>query len=333
MTYRATATRPPASAGDPRPHGVLIVESSRAMAGMVAASLDAVDGIVCEVADSLAAAAARIATDPARFVVAVVGLSLPDAPHGEIVDVLQRAGLRVIVLTGHVDPSWRRRMFERGVADYVVKDSAAGVDYVVRAVARMYRNLDTQVLVVDDAQVFRDYAASLLAQHGYRTLTARDGQEGLEILAANPRIRVVVTDYLMPRLDGVGMVQEMRKRRTLDDLAIIAISESTEEGVLARFLKSGANDFLRKPFSVEEFYCRIDQNIDMLRAVLDARHLAERDFLTGLFNRRYFFERGARLHAQAARGAVPIVMAMIDIDHFKRVNDVHGHQAGDEYLA
>ena len=78
----------------------------------------------------------------------------------------------------------------------------------------------------------------------------------------------------MPRMDGVAMVQEMRKLRSADDLAVIALSETAEAGVLARFLKSGANDFLRKPFCVEELYCRIDKNIDMLRAVLDARRLA-----------------------------------------------------------
>ena len=206
--------------------------------------------------------------------VAVVFLSLADAPHGEIVDVLKQAGLRVIVLTGFLDEDRRVAMFSRGVADYVVKDNVADIEYVSRSVARVYRNLDSRVLVVDDTRTFREYASALLGQHGYQTLTACHGAEVLEILQANPDIRVVVTDCLMPRIDGVAMVQEMRKLRSADDLAVIALSETAEAGVLARFLKSGANDFLRKPFCVEELYCRIDKNIDMLRAVLDARRLA-----------------------------------------------------------
>lgn len=324
---------PSADAADSeRPHRVLVVEASRAMAGMVAASLDTIDGVVCDQATSLAAARRCVADSGARYFVAVCCLNLPDAPDGQIVDELQRAGLRVIVLTGHVDDSWRTRMFERGVADYVVKESVAGIEYVRRAVARMYANLDTCVLVVDDAQVFRDYASGLLAQHGYRTLTAADGAAGLEMLAAHPEIRLVVTDYMMPKLDGLAMVREMRKLRSADDLAVIAITESDRAGALARFLKSGANDFLRKPFCVEEFYCRIDQNIDMLRAVLDARRLAERDSLTGLFNRRYFFEHARRLHRRALDGDVCIVTAMIDVDHFKRINDTYGHSVGDRAL-
>ena len=313
-------------------HSVLLVENSRALASVVAASLNAIDGVDCVLATTLAGARREINADVSRFFVAVVCLNLADAPDGEIVDVLKEAGLRVIVLTGFLDDERRASMFGRGVADYVVKDNLAGIDYVSRAVARMHRNLDTRVLVVDDTRTFREYASGLLQQHGYQTLSARDGVEGLEILDAHPDVRVVVTDYLMPRMDGVAMVQEMRKLRSADDLAIIAISESAKAGVLARFLKSGANDFLRKPFCVEEFYCRIDQNIDMLRAVLDARRLANCDFLTGLYNRRYFFEHAGRLHDRAVAGEIGIIAAMIDIDHFKRINDTYGHHGGDEAL-
>jgi len=322
----------PARNGDAGPRSVLLVENSRALASAVVASLGVVEGIDVLLATTLAQACREIEQDPSRFFVAVVCLNLADAPDGEIVDELQRIGLPVIVLTGFLDDKRRTAMFERGVADYVVKDNMAGIEYVARAVARMYRNRNTKVLVVDDTRTFREYASSLLEQHGYRTVCARDGVEALETLKADTEIRVVVTDYQMPRMDGLAMVQEMRKVRSADDLAIIAMSNSTDAGVLARFLKSGANDFLHKPFGIEEFYCRIDQNVDMLQAVVDARRLANCDFLTGLYNRRYFFEHARRLHDQARAGDLRIFAAMIDIDHFKRINDTHGHHGGDEAL-
>ena len=328
----AKAQTTPIKADQSQATQVLLVEHSRALAGALLASLAEIDGIGCEPAGSLAEVRQLIEQGAERFLVAIACLNLPDAPNGEVVDLLQEAGLPVIVLTGDLDDSRRSRMFERGVADYVSKDSIASIDYVRRAVVRMHANRDARVLVVDDAKTFREYASGLLRQHGYQAVVAADALEGIEMLRSDARIRVVVTDYHMPNMDGLAMVREMRKLRSADDLAIIAISDSTESGVLARFLKSGANDYLRKPFGIEEFYCRIDQNIDMLRAILDARRLANCDFLTGLYNRRYFFEHAGRLYDRARSGGSGLLVAMIDIDHFKRINDTHGHHGGDEAL-
>jgi diguanylate cyclase (GGDEF)-like protein len=186
--------------------------------------------------------------------------------------------------------------------------------------------------VVDDSRAFREYLCGLLHQHGYATLDASDGVEGLECLRQNPDISLVITDYNMPRMDGLAMVAEMRKLRSHDDLAIIGVSDAAKQGILARFLKGGATDYLNKPFCVEEFYCRVDQNIDMLRVVQRARDAASRDFLTGLYNRRYFFEHAERLHRRALDGELRILVAMIDADHFKQINDNFGHQVGDEAL-
>jgi diguanylate cyclase (GGDEF)-like protein len=302
------------------------------MASAVAASLASIDGIECDIASSLAEALGLLDRQQDGYFVAVTCLNLPDAPDGEIVEALQQRGVRVIVLTGFIDEKWRRQMFELGVADYVLKDSLAGIDYVSRAVARMFANRDSCILVVDDSQSFRNYAAQLLRQHGYQVATAVDGADAIEQLASRSDIRLVVTDYEMPRMDGLRMVQEIRRQRSADELAIIAISDSGKPGILARFLKSGCNGFLHKPFCVEEFYCQVDQNIDILGAIADARRMANCDFLTGLYNRRYFFEHARGLHRRALNGDIGICAAMIDIDHFKRVNDTYGHHGGDVAL-
>lgn len=299
---------------------------------MLAAGLAGIDGVDCDVATTLHATRELLAGGAQAYFVAVCCLNLPDAPDGEVVDVLLRADLRVIVLTGFVDDGWRARMFELGVADYVVKEGVAGVEYVRRCVERMHANAGTGVLVVDDSRAFREYAGSLLRQHGYQSYSVADGEEALAFLQQHPQVRLVITDYTMPRMDGLALVRAIRQTRSADDLAVMAVSESAQAGVLASFLKSGANDYLRKPFCIEEFYCRVDQNIDMLRAVRDARHLANRDFLTGLYNRRYFFQHAVRQHERARAGEIRLLAAMIDIDHFKRINDRYGHHAGDEAL-
>ena len=320
------------SATSVEPKKVLLVEDSRAIASILKASIEALDAIECVVATSHAEAAQLLQSHPGGFFAAVLDLNLPDAPDGEVIDLVQPAGIPIIVLTANVDAARRAAMFERGVADYVVKDSLVGIEYVARLVNRLARNGSTRVLVVDDSRAFRQYLCGLLHQHGYATLDAADGVEGLEALCANPDVRLVITDYNMPRMDGLAMVAEMRKLRSHDDLAIIGVSDMAKQGILARFLKGGATDYLNKPFCVEEFYCRVDQNIDMLRVVQRARDAANRDFLTGLYNRRYFFEHAERLHRQAVSGELAILVAMIDADHFKRINDTFGHQVGDEAL-
>jgi diguanylate cyclase (GGDEF)-like protein len=311
---------------------VLLVEDSRAISMILTARIDAIDGLVCDAVTSYAAAEAVLAARAREYFVAVTDLDLPDARHGEIIDLVERHGLPIVVLTGTVDPAKRDAMYRRGVADYVVKDSLVGIDYVARLVSRMAHSQEATFLVVDDSRTFRGYMVSLLRAHGYPALTADDGEAGLAMLKAHPEINVVIADYNMPRMDGLQMVSEMRMLRSPDDLAIIAVSDSSKPDLLSRFLKHGASDYLHKPFAIEEFYCRIDQNVDMLRSVRRAMELANRDFLTGLYNRRYFFEHAGSLHQRARAGELKIALSMLDADHFKRINDHHGHQIGDEAL-
>ena len=111
-------------------------------------------------------------------------------------------------------------------------------------------------------------------------------------------------------------------------LSIIGSSNAAGPSQIARFLKHGASDFVAKPFSREEFFCRISQNIDNLELIGTLQDLATRDYLTGLPNRRQFFQAAS----QALSGAQPMSMAMLDIDHFKHVNDSFGHEGGDAAL-
>jgi diguanylate cyclase (GGDEF)-like protein len=94
----------------------------------------------------------------------------------------------------------------------------------------------------------------------------------------------------------------------------------------------GASDFLPKPFLREEFFCRVLQNLDILGYIETMREAAFRDYLTGLRNRKYFFERCPEMHLAAQAGGPPIAVAMVDVDHFKRVNDTYGHDGGDVAL-
>lgn len=322
-----------AKANQPRAgHKVLIVEDSKAIASLLRASIAEIEGVEHLLAEDLAGTKALLSRHAEEIFVAVLDLNLPDAPNGEAVEVVQALDIPVIILTGQVDDEKREALFRRNIADYISKGDLGGVGAAVKLVERIWYNREVQILVVDDSPSQRSLLCTLLHNHGYQTLQAENGQEGLALLRDNPAIRLVLTDHQMPVMDGLRMTSQIRRLRSADDLAIIAVSGAEEDALLPRYLKSGADDFLSKPFEIEEFYCRIDKNLDMLRYIAEARDAANRDYLTGLYNRRYFFSQAEPLHARAVRGEIELVAAMIDADHFKAINDTHGHQVGDQAL-
>ncbi len=152
------------------------------------------------------------------------------------------------------------------------------------------------------------------------------------MLEAHPDVALMLTDYAMPVMDGFELTAQARKLYGKERLAIIGISASEDKLISSQFLKNGANDFITKPYSYEEILCRVNQNLEMLEIIRINRDAATRDYLTRLYNRRYFFETGSPLHAAVKSRQHPLAAAMLDIDHFKKINDQYGHDCGDEVL-
>ena len=270
--------------------------------------------------------------DKNTFFVALLDLHLPDAADGRIVDYVISRGIPSIVFTGDVESEVRDRVWAKKVVDYVSKESPDSLDYLVSLVRRISLNKFVDILVVDDSQTVRNHLVRLLTAHEFIVHEADTGALALSILERHPEIKVVITDYFMPGMDGVELTRRIRRRRRKEELAVIGISAYGSTILSARFIKNGANDFLNKPFSSEEFYCRVTQNLEMLEYIQKLRETSIRDPLTGLYNRRHFFEASKDLHARLRRGEAPMTLAMLDIDHFKKVNDTYGHAVGDEVL-
>jgi diguanylate cyclase (GGDEF)-like protein len=311
---------------------VLIVEDSRTFAALLKKSVGEQLGFPTVVARSLADARAVLDGGDAAFLAAVLDLFLPDAEQGEIVDLVTARGIPAIVLTGTFTAELRDRILSKNIVDYFVKSDPQCLDQVTAVIRRLHTSRSTEVLVVDDSRPMRTLIAQLLEALGLHVLTASSGEEGLTVLAEHPDIRLVITDFQMPGIDGCQLVSRIRETRGRNDLAIIGMSTQGTHSLSARFLKMGASDFLPKPFLREEFFCRVLQNLDILGYIETMREAAYRDYLTGLRNRKYFFEHCPQLHQDAQAGGPPVAVAMFDVDHFKKVNDTYGHDGGDVAL-
>lgn len=311
---------------------VLIVEDSKTFAGLLQRNVDTELEINATVFGNYADAKKHLANCDEEYFAALLDLNLPDAPNGEIVDLVVGHGIPSVVFTGQMNDELREEMWSKQIVDYVSKDNAANVEYVVSLMARLRKNLESKVLVVDDTKTSRFLYRSLLERWNFQVFEAGSAEEALEVLKENPDICLCIADYYMPGMDGPEMVREMRRTHSKSRLPIIGLSGSGGATTSAYFIKAGVNDYMHKPFLVEEFYCRVLHNLENSDYIAQIRELSEKDFMTGIYNRRSFFNYGRKLFASQSRGGANVVVAMADIDHFKKVNDTYGHDAGDEVI-
>lgn len=266
------------------------------------------------------------------YSIAVVDLNLPDSPYGEALDCTIEYNIPTIVFTATFDLNTRARILERNVIDYVLKDNEFALDNLVATVRRAIMNRKTRVLVVDDVPSARQVLVDLLKAQQYMVVEANSGLEALAALEAFGDIELVVTDHHMPDMSGYELTRRIRHRFGSDKMRVIGVSSSNDRMLSASFLKAGASDFVYRPFVAEELQCRIANNVETLTQMKQLRAAAACDYLTGLYNRRYFYDNGPKLVNECLRLKMSSAVAILDIDHFKRLNDTYGHEIGDKVL-
>jgi len=309
---------------------ILIVEDNKTLAKLLAKKIKTALDFEVDIAYQLSEA--KLFLHKYKYFVTLLDINLPDAPNGEVVDYVLSKGQPAIVLSGNIDKDFRKKMLQKNIIDYVNKGGVGDINYTINIIRRLQQNQNHKVLVVDDSMVFRKTMERLLKNLFYKVYTVAHGEEAIGMLATHPDISLMITDYNMPVMNGLELVNEVRKEHNKSDLCIIALSSNEDEDINALFLKQGANDYINKPFSKEEFSCRVNNSIEALENIQTVTNHANRDFLTGLYNRRYFFKSMDEyineedgLHEQFAVG-------MLDIDNFKKINDTYGHDFGDKVI-
>jgi len=189
--------------------------------------------------------------------------------------------------------------------------------------------LSLSVLYVEDDDAISKQVVIFLKNFFTSIDVCTNGADGIESYRKK-RQDIIITDISMPIMDGLELVEELRKITTKETLSIIGISGDSETAV--KFLKMGANDFIRKPFTKEEFVCRINNAVEALENIQQIKQVSITDFLTGVYNRRYFFEQFEEYYKEAVELGTHFALATFDIDNFKKINDTYGHPAGDEAI-
>lgn len=266
-----------------------------------------------------------------QYLAVVSGLMLPDAEEGEMLDVALSHHIPAIALTSSLDAETRQKVMDKDVIDYFFKDQD-GLQDVVNLVSRLLRNEHHKILVVDDSPTYCTYLKVLLQRQHYQVITAFTGEEAVDLLARDNDISMILLDYQLPGMSGYDVIRRIRKQFSSAQLPVIGVSGQMDQQIPAQILKCGANDFMYKGFTVEEFYSRINNMMDLLISVRELQDAAYKDFLTGLHNRQYFYPHANTLIKEVDQKGLTMGLAMMDIDFFKKVNDTYGHNAGDEVL-
>jgi diguanylate cyclase (GGDEF)-like protein len=196
-----------------------------------------------------------------------------------------------------------------------------------------------RILVVDDSRVVRAMVGGYLRQAGYHVDEAEDGT----IAIGGHLIKdydVVVTDLRMPRVDGFGLLEEVKRLELGPEVVILTGSHAQDMQCAVRALRLGAHDFLTKPpAGPDEVVLAVARAVEKkrlretnARLLRELQALSRTDGLTGAGNRRAFDEALRQETSRAERYRLPLSVVMIDVDHFKSVNDRFGHRMGDEVL-
>ncbi|MGL1861139.1 MAG: diguanylate cyclase [Pseudodesulfovibrio sp.] len=309
---------------------IIVLESDESFSKAISMSIWAETDISPCVVSSVAEAVGYIEENADIIDIAVVGLEVEGA--GELLETLARERVPCIAYGADFDDAARKHLSTLSVADVVLGARAVLADSVGHAVGRIVSNRDVDILVVDDSKSMRLALVRFLTTRCYNVFEACDGVDALGVLGKYPTIKLVITDNEMPNMDGFSLIKEIRKTHSKDDLAVIGISGKTNSLLSVKFINNGANDFLNKPFRKEELYCRVDHNVEMLDRIRLIRDLSNKDPMTRLYNRRYFFNHCDDFVEQAEAEDKTLITAMIDIDFFKNFNDTYGHDVGDEVI-
>ncbi|HVY59101.1 MAG TPA: diguanylate cyclase response regulator [Xanthobacteraceae bacterium] len=188
-----------------------------------------------------------------------------------------------------------------------------------------------RIVLVDPSRAVLADVACLLEARRHEVHAFDDGPAALDFLRSEAEVEALITSAELKSMSGLELCWEARLLAKRRPIYVLLMSSDREKHGLGEALDSGADDFISKPPAADELYARLRAAERLAAMQRDLIRMATTDSLTGVLNRRAFFEMASDAVAHASQEA-PLSVIMFDIDHFKWVNDVHGHDAGDEVI-
>jgi diguanylate cyclase (GGDEF)-like protein len=196
-----------------------------------------------------------------------------------------------------------------------------------------------KILIAEDDFTSRSILTAVLQKWGFDPVVTEDGGAAWDVLQRPDAPRLILLDWNMPGMDGLEICRRLKEIGSNNPPYVILLTARGEKGDIVQGLEAGASDYVAKPYDNEELQARIrvgQRMLELQSYLLEARdalaHQATHDFLTGVFNRRAIRDRLKQEISRAGREKESLSVGMLDIDHFKNINDTYGHQAGDEAL-
>ncbi len=196
-----------------------------------------------------------------------------------------------------------------------------------------------RILIAEDETIQRRLLESLLTRWGHEVVLATDGSQAWAMLQGENRPELTILDWMMPGMDGLRVCAEMRKDSSQPYIYIVLLTARDRKQDLVQALEAGADDYLVKPCEAQELKARLKAGkriLDLQEQLVSANRTlqfqATHDSLTGLLNRRAIVEILHKELARAQREREAVSVILVDIDHFKKINDTQGHPAGDAVL-